>query len=57
MEGKGSLFTGNGIVFEGSFRSNLKHGAGKIRYPDGKEFEEIWEDGILVTHQNTLKYV
>lgn len=42
MNGLGKLYTGNGIVFEGGFIANLKHGHAKITFTDGKVYREVW---------------
>ena len=50
MNGQGKMYTGNGIIFEGGFVSNLKHGVAKIWFPDGKVFREVWHNGVLKEH-------
>jgi len=37
----------NGDVYEGSFRSGKRQGAGTMRYSDGQETSGTWENGAL----------
>ena len=42
-------------MYEGQFKRGKKHGSGVMKYPDGSTFEEVWEDGVLISHRNDLE--
>lgn len=45
MEGKGVFKFKNGSVYDGEYKNNRKHGAGKY-IKDMKVYEGNWQNGI-----------
>jgi hypothetical protein len=51
MEGKGTLTAANGSKFIGRFKQDRKHGKGELVTEDKQIFEEVWQNGIMVSHK------
>ena len=51
MEGKGTLTAANGSKFIGRFKQDRKHGKGELVTEDQQICEEVWQNGIMVSHK------
>lgn len=48
LHGKGKVSSPNGIVLEGSFKDGLPEGEVEARYPDGRIYSLLINDGKLI---------
>jgi hypothetical protein len=45
------LISANGSKYIGRFKQDKKHGHGEMIFADDQIFEEVWQNGILISHQ------
>jgi hypothetical protein len=50
----GWLRTKDGLVYEGSFMNNMKHGIGTLRWPNGEKLVADFENGIFFLNNNKI---
>ena len=51
MDGKGVYTSANGAKYTGRFKQDRKHGKGELVTEDKQHFEEMWQNGVLVSHK------